>query len=405
MNCKKCRTQLEPRFSGYCQLCGNTYCSACLRPQQIKIIGESSDDLVVCGDCACLHHALKNPASIPASPVAALPTANRNIPLKNLDDISMFAMGGEGVISTANWAHTPVVMKDIAMLGSMKEFTLLSTLKHPNIIKVLGRVPKGFLMEAMEQDLSDWIKKPPSSTVDLTTLYEIMFQIAHGLEYLHANNIVHRDLKPQNILLGKDLKVKIADFGLAVKSPRQGIIDDDKALGTPHYMDPRLLGNYHTYQYGPFTDLYAFGNVLYELFTKQDLEKVLGNPTRVSALKKYIKNKHKLFSSLQSVPAEIAQVIQTCCDPNPSNRKGVYQLIRAIEQKRKPIVQAAACVSVSAPVLAPVPVAHTCISTRPCTSTCTSTRTRARPHTCTRARTCISACTYGIYRMGVQHYC
>ncbi len=89
----------------------------------------------------------------------------------------------------------------------------------------------------------------------------IVGQVAEALAYAHAHGIVHRDIKPANILLTREGRVKVTDFGIAKVAASQLTLDRP-FLGTPSYMAPeQILGN----PVDGRTDLFALGVVLYQL--------------------------------------------------------------------------------------------------------------------------------------------
>src|SRR5439155_8960289 len=95
----------------------------------------------------------------------------------------------------------------------------------------------------------------------------IVPQVCDALGYAHAQGVVHRDVKPENILLGRDGRVKIADFGLAKVADPAGVslTGTRQAMGTPHYMAPEQWEKPGTVDHR--ADIYALGVVLYELLT------------------------------------------------------------------------------------------------------------------------------------------
>ena len=95
-------------------------------------------------------------------------------------------------------------------------------------------------------------------------ILQIMKQIKNGLQYLYKENIIHRDLKPQNILVTKNLIIKISDFGFA-KIYTEGSLTQT-ICGSPLYMAPEIL----TYkQYTELADLWSVGVILYEIMFKE----------------------------------------------------------------------------------------------------------------------------------------
>lgn len=93
---------------------------------------------------------------------------------------------------------------------------------------------------------------------------EIVLQILAGLGAIHAAGIVHRDVKPQNMLVGTDGLVRVADFGIAHQDDQHQLTTTGTAFGTAAYMAPEQAEGTDV---GPATDMYAVGVVLYELLT------------------------------------------------------------------------------------------------------------------------------------------
>ena len=137
---------------------------------------------------------------------------------------------------------------------------------HDNIISVFdfgedqGR--PFIIMEFLRGlSLRDAIKT--KQTGDTSSKLRIALQVARSLDYIHARRIIHRDIKPDNVHLDGQGRVKLMDFGIA-KSHNIALTRVGFTLGTPYYMAPeQVLGQ----QVTPLVDVYAFGILLFELFT------------------------------------------------------------------------------------------------------------------------------------------
>jgi non-specific serine/threonine protein kinase len=147
-----------------------------------------------------------------------------------------------------------------------REAQAAASLNHPNIItvhEVAEHEDRLYIaMEYVEgESLKDLIrrKKIPTKQVIDTAL-----QICQGLSAAHESGIIHRDIKPQNILMGKDKRVRICDFGLVKLKRDLALTQVGSTLGTIAYMSPeQARGEEVDHR----TDIWALGVVLYEMLT------------------------------------------------------------------------------------------------------------------------------------------
>jgi tRNA A-37 threonylcarbamoyl transferase component Bud32 len=150
-----------------------------------------------------------------------------------------------------------------------REAQALAKLTHPNIVTVyeFGET-SGLYYLVMEfvdgVNLRNLIR---SQTLKPEQALAIVPAICDALQYAHAIGIVHRDIKPENILLDKQGRVKIADFGIAKISgtERQEALTGEHAIGTPHYMAPEQIERPTEVDHR--ADIYSLGVVFYEMLT------------------------------------------------------------------------------------------------------------------------------------------
>ena len=117
------------------------------------------------------------------------------------------------------------------------------------------------IMELVEGiTLKNYIERKGKLTVRETT--SIAIQVAMGIEAAHNLNIVHRDIKPQNIIISREGKVKVTDFGIAKVASSRTI--SSVTMGSVHYTSPeQARGGYSDAK----SDIYSLGIVMYEMIT------------------------------------------------------------------------------------------------------------------------------------------
>lgn len=136
-------------------------------------------------------------------------------------------------------------------------------LSHPNIVNIYDVVDEGDLhfivMELIEGiTLKNYIVK--KGCLDIKEAIGIAMQVAQGIAAAHEQGIIHRDIKPQNIIIARDGKVKVADFGIARAASSQTM--SATAVGSVHYISPeQARGGYSDVR----SDIYSLGITLYEM--------------------------------------------------------------------------------------------------------------------------------------------
>ncbi len=189
-------------------------------------------------------------------------------------------------------------------------------LSHPNIVSVYDVGDNNGLhyivMELVEGiTLKKFIEK--KGRLEVREAVGISIQIAQGMEAAHEHGIIHRDIKPQNIMISRDGKVKVADFGIAKAVSSETYTQN--AAGSVHYLSPeQARGGY----YDERSDIYSLGVTLYEMLTG---ELPFGGDSDVSVALKHIRTEAKPAKELvPSVPFSLDKVVQKCMQKHPENR-------------------------------------------------------------------------------------
>ena len=157
---------------------------------------------------------------------------------------------------------------------ALREITILRELQHPNIIELKDVICNNnklyLLFEFAEYDLRKYLEEFEHKNLEEETIKSFLYQILDALAYCHSKKIIHRDLKPQNILLTKNLKIKIGDFGLA-RVFSIPIRPYTKEVLTLWYRAPELLLGIN--EYSTPVDIWSVGCIFAEFVIKKPLFK------------------------------------------------------------------------------------------------------------------------------------
>ena len=218
---------------------------------------------------------------------------------------------------------------DSVFVGKFKaEAQAAAGLMHPNIVNVYDVGEEGrmyyFVMELVEGiTLKHYIEKKIRLTAKEAV--SIAIQVSMGIEAAHNNGIIHRDIKPQNIIISKEGKVKVADFGIAKAATSNTVTSH--AMGSVHYTSPeQARGGYSDAK----SDIYSIGITLFEMVTGH--VPFDGETTVAVAIKHIQEEMPSPRVYVPDVPISVERIIAKCCQKNPDRRyANVGQLIRDLK--------------------------------------------------------------------------
>ena len=146
-----------------------------------------------------------------------------------------------------------------------QEQAVLAALDHPNIVKALSPLEQHdgtwcFAMEYIPSiNLAMLIRGMGRLSAENTAC--VAAQVLSALSFAHGKGIIHRDIKPGNLLVDRDGRVHVTDFGLARSEDLTRLTMSGQVMGTPEYMSPEQAEGTSP---DPRSDLYSLGVVLYE---------------------------------------------------------------------------------------------------------------------------------------------
>eukprot|EP00039_Didymoeca_costata_P020423 m.341215 g.341215 ORF g.341215 m.341215 type:complete len:855 (+) comp19916_c0_seq1:198-2762(+) len=274
--------------------------------------------------------------------------------------------GSYGVVWKASWDELIVAVKrikrsllelnDEAREEFEKEVAFICKCRHRNIVRFFGanvdsEVPflvtefmtGGCLRDYLRANSIQWKKK-----------LQLIMDIHAGMHHIHTLGRIHRDLKTDNILLTKQLRAKIADFGSMKnilsrrdknKSFKSSSISTPVHLGktmtgqvgTPNYMAPELLDG--KTRYGPPADVWSFAVVMWEICNQVEPELISFFPEEETSafnlrhLAKILREGKRLpLDNMKDCPHELKTLITQCWDLVPMNRPSIDDLGDSLSQ-------------------------------------------------------------------------
>ena len=202
-------------------------------------------------------------------------------------------------------------------------------LMHPNIVNVYDVGEEGdihyIVMELVEGiTLKKYIEKKARLSVKEAT--SIAIQVSMGIEAAHNNHIIHRDIKPQNIIISKEGKVKVTDFGIAKAATSNTV--SSNVMGSVHYTSPeQARGGYSDEK----SDIYSLGITLFEMLTGR--VPFQGDSTVGIAIKHIQEPMPSPRQYVEEIPVSVEQIVLKSCQKSPDRRyQTMAELIDDLKQ-------------------------------------------------------------------------
>ncbi len=211
-----------------------------------------------------------------------------------------------------------------------REAQSAASLSHPNIVSVYDVGQEEdihyIVMEYIEgQNLNEIIKERAPLQVEESI--RIASQIADALDHAHHNQIIHRDIKPHNILIGRNGRVKVTDFGIARAVTSATITQTGSVVGSVHYFSPEHAKGVTT---GEKSDLYSLGIVLYQMLTGN--LPFLGESPISVALKHLQEHFEEPRTINPMIPQSVENIILKSMRKNPAERyQSAKEMLRDLE--------------------------------------------------------------------------
>jgi serine/threonine protein kinase len=213
----------------------------------------------------------------------------------------------------------PHLVRDSSFFERFRNEAILSAkLSHPNVAMLYNffseKNDNYMIMEFIDGlTLEKLLKQHGGLSVEI--VFKIMIQALEGLQHAHEKGIFHRDIKPANLMLTKDGRVKLMDFGIARMVGSQRLTRADRVVGTLEYMAPELLdGSEATVQ----SDLYAIGVLMYELLSGKMPFEATTDATLITQI--LTKKPIPIRNRIKDLPKKIEEILDSLLQKKPEKR-------------------------------------------------------------------------------------
>jgi serine/threonine-protein kinase len=215
--------------------------------------------------------------------------------------------------------HAEMEADPILVERFRREQEIGQELDHPGVVKTYepGQRSRAYMViEWVEgRILRDLLNRQRKLPIDRAV--KITLSICDALDCMHKHGVVHRDLKPENIMVDAEDRIKIIDFGIAMKEDARRItfVDMSATLGTPDYISPEQVKGQRGDQR---SDIYSLGVMLYEMLTG---EPPFSGPNPLAVMNERVLNDPKPARKLNpEITPELEEILHRALARDPRHR-------------------------------------------------------------------------------------
>jgi serine/threonine protein kinase len=222
-----------------------------------------------------------------------------------------------------------VDLDDPALEGIRREISLLRFIKHPNIIDyfdtfylnnqlwlTMEYMAYGALANLLDYEVNQKMGEPE--------IAYILEQLLNALNYIHNMHCIHRDIKSDNVLVGENGEIKLADFGLACQLTANKKTRTDAKVGSAYWMSPECIAGNYDWK----TDIWSLGVLCIELMQG---EPPLAHMPPDDTIKEIAKNGivlHTHIADSQKWSPGLLNFLNQCLEKNPTSRPSAAGLLK-----------------------------------------------------------------------------